>query len=127
MKQKAHIGKANNQTFVQIPISELMNKLKYLCEYNGINYVEQEESYTSQADFFSNDYIPIFDEKDTARYTFSGKRITRGQYKSATGMVLNADVNGALNIMLKSRLGGSKLTILQSRGNLDMPVRIRVS
>ena len=43
------------------------------------------------------------------------------------GMVLNADVNGALNIMLKSRLGGSKLTTLQSRGNLDMPVRIRVS
>jgi len=104
-----------------------MNKLKYLCEYNGINYVEQEESYTSRADFFSNDYIPVYDEKDTTKYTFSGKRITRGQYKSATGMVLNADVNGALNIMLKSRLGGSKLTILQSRGNLDMPVRIRVS
>lgn len=127
MKKKAHMGKANNQTFVQIPISELMNKLKYLCEYNGINYVEQEESYTSRADFFSNDYIPIFDKKDTTRYTFSGKRITRGQYKSATGMVLNADTNGALNIMLKSRLGGSKLTILQSRGNLDMPVRIRIS
>ena len=120
MKQKAHMGKANNQAFVQIPISELMNKLKYLCEYNGINYVEQEESYTSRADFFSNDYIPIFDEKDTTRYTFSGKRITRGQYKSAMEL-LNADVNGALNIMLK--VDWEVVNLLSYRvGNLDMPV-----
>ena len=127
MKQKINIGKKNNQTFVQIPIGILAEKLKYLSEYNNIAYVEQEESYTSKADFFSNDIIPIFGDKKETVVKFSGSRISRGQYKSAIGKIINADINGALNIMLKSRLGGSKLITLQSSGNLDMPLRIRIS
>lgn len=127
MKKNINIGKQNNQIFVQIPTSILAEKLKYLSEYNQIAYVEQEESYTSKADFFSNDTIPTYDLTLKTKHSFSGKRISRGQYKSATGKTINADVNGALNIMLKSSLGGSKLTTLQSSGNLDMPMRIRVS
>ncbi|MDX5853712.1 transposase [Bacillus cereus group sp. BfR-BA-01363] len=127
MKQRIHIGKKNNQTFVQIPIGILICKLQYLCEQNQIRFVEQEESYTSKSDFFSNDILPIHEKGSSETYHFSGKRISRGQYASKTGMILNADVNGALNIMRKSNLGGQALMTLQNRGNLDMPMRIRVS
>ena len=92
-----------------------------------IDFKEQEESYTSKADFFSNDFIPIYDEGNTKVYMFSGRRVTRGQYQSANSKTYNADCNGALNIMRKCSLGGSELTALQSSGNLDMPMRIRIS
>lgn len=127
MKTKVNIGKANNQSFTQIPISRLADKLRHICELEGIAYVEQEESYTSKADFFGGDEIPVYAEKETTKHKFSGRRISRGQYKSSTGRIINADVNGALNILSKSKLGGTKLQALQSNGNLDMPLRIRVS
>ena len=31
-------------------------------------------------------------------YTFSGKRTSRGKYRSKDGIVINADLNGAANI-----------------------------
>ena len=46
--------------------------------------------------------MPVYKSDDTEEYYFSGKRINRGQYRTAHGQVLNADVNGALNIMRKS-------------------------
>ncbi|MBO7712181.1 MAG: transposase [Methanobrevibacter sp.] len=98
-KREINISKQNNQNFVQIPHGKLREKLKYLCELYGIVYVEQEESYTSKASFFDDDFLPTYDANNSQPYKFSGRRITRGQYKSATGTVLNADVNGALNIL----------------------------
>ena len=77
-------------------IGKLIDKLEYLCELNGITLVMQEESYTSKASFWDKDVIPVYKSDDTEEYHFSGKRIHRGQYRTASGQVLNADVNGAL-------------------------------
>ena len=94
-QKDSNIGRRNNQTFVNIPYGKLIDKLEYLCELNGIIVVMQEESYTSKASFWDKDVIPVYKSDDTEEYYFSGKRINRGQ-------VLNADVNGALNILRKS-------------------------
>jgi len=124
-KRDINIGKSNNQKFTQIPHGNLRLKIQSLCERYGINYIEQEESYTSKADFFANDILPVFNADNPQEYSFSGKRISRGQYKTCQGTVINADCNGALNILRKSNL--VDLTVLQSRGCLDQPERIRVS
>ena len=116
-QKDSNIGKRNNQTFVNIPCGKLRDKLEYLCELNGIILVMQEESYTSKASFWDKDVIPVYKSNDTEEYLFSGKRIHRGQYRTASGQVLNADVNGALNIMRKSSV--VDVNILYSRGEVD--------
>lgn len=124
-QQGSNIGKANNQNFVNIPYGLLRSKLEYLCELNSINYVEQEESYTSKASFFDRDEIPVYNSDNPKSYTFSGKRVNRGLYKSSTGYTYNADINGALNILRKSNV--VDLTILYSRGEVNTPIRIRLA
>lgn len=124
-QRNSDIGKKNNQNFVNIPFSKLQSKLEYLCEFYGIKYVDQEESYTSKASFFDMDIIPEYKEKDNIEYSFSGKRVRRGMYKTLKGYILNADVNGALNILKKSKV--VDLEVLYHRGEVDTPIRIRVS
>ena len=104
-KQEINIGSKNNQNFVSIPFRKILNILKYKLEDNGIEYKEQEESYTSKASYLDNDDIPIYKE-ETEEIKFSGKRIKRGIYKSKQEKIINADLNGALNILKKS---GEKL------------------
>ena len=104
-KQEINIGSKNNQNFVSIPFRKILNILKYKLEDNGIEYKEQEESYTSKASYLDNDNIPIYKE-ETEEIKFSGKRIKRGIYKSKQEKIINADLNGALNILKKS---GEKL------------------
>ena len=123
-KRDINIGNHNNQNFVQIPHGLLREKLKYLCEFHGINYHEQEESYTSKASFFDNDKLPVYNADNPQSYTFSGKRITRGQYRTSTGYTFNADINGALNILRKCNL--ISLKTLQNRGCVNQPQRIRL-
>ena len=124
-QRNSNIGKANNQTFVNIPYGKLREKLEYLCELNGITYVKQEESYTSKASFWDKDEIPVYNDDNPKVYMFSGIRIHRGMYQCANGKRINADVNGALNILRKSSV--VDLTVLYSRGEVDTPVRIRVA
>ena len=124
-QKDSNIGKRNNQIFVNIPYGKLRDKLEYLCELNGIILVMQEESYTSKASFWDKDVIPVYKSDDTEEHHFSGKRIHRGQYRTASGQVLNADVNGALNIMRKSSV--VDVNILYSRGEVDTPIRIRIA
>ncbi len=121
----SHMGKQNNQNFVNIPYGLLRDKLSYLCELNGITYVEQEESYTSKASFWDKDNIPVYNDDPPKEYQFSGNRIHRGMYRTASGIRFNADVNGALNIMRKSSV--VDLSILYGRGEVDTPVRIRIA
>ena len=121
----SHMGKQNNQSFVNIPYGLLKDKLSYLCELNGITYVEQEESYTSKASFWDKDNIPVYNDHNPKEYQFSGNRIHRGMYMTAGGIRFNADVNGALNIMRKSSV--VDLSILYGRGEVDTPVRIRIA
>ena len=123
-KREIHIGAQNNQNFVQIPHGQLREKLAYICDLYGINYVEQEESYTSKASFFDNDSLPTYNADNPQKYNFSGTRITRGQYRTSTGYIFNADVNGALNILRKSKL--VNLRVLQDRGCVNQPRRIRI-
>ena len=124
-QRNANIGKANNQNFINIPYGKLREKLEYLCELNDINYVKQEESYTSKASFFDKDKIPVYNADNPQEYKFSGNRIHRGMYQCANGQLINADVNGALNILHKSSV--VSLKALYSRGEVDTPVRIRVA
>ena len=100
-KQDTNIGKVNNQNFVQIPFNRLIQMLNYKCKLAGINCVIQEESYTSKASFIDNDEIPVYKEGERPECNFSGKRIKRGLYCSSSGIRINADVNGSLNILKK--------------------------
>ena len=122
---KANLGKRNNQIFTQLPFGKIREKLEYLCKRYNINYILQEESYTSKASFFDNDELPIYNADNPQTYEFSGKRIKRGLYQTKNNYLFNADCNGALNILRKS--SAVDLSILCSRGELDTPKRIRVS
>ena len=124
-QRNTQIGKVNNQSFVNIPYGKLREKLEYLCELNGITYVKQEESYTSKASFWDKDDIPVYNEDNPQSYVFSGKRVYRGLYRCSDGRTLNADANGALNILRKSSV--VDLRVLYSRGDVDTPIRIRVA
>ena len=121
----SNLGKQNNQSFVNIPYGKLRDKLDYLCELYSIQFVKQEESYTSKASFWDKDDIPVYNADNPKDYSFSGKRIHRGSYRTSKGKVFNADVNGALNIMRKSSV--VDLNILYGRGEVDTPVRIRIA
>jgi len=124
-QKNINMSKQNNQNFVNIPYGQLRSKLEYLCELNGITFVKQEESYTSKASFWDKDNIPVYNADNPKEYQFSGKRVHRGLYKTSTGKTLNADINGALNIMRKSNV--VDLGILYARGEVDTPVRIRIA
>ena len=97
-KNEINLGKRNNQNFVNIPYTKFINQLTYKCQLLGITVITREESYTSKASFLDYDEIPNY--KDENKPKFSGKRIKRGLYRSTTRKI-NADVNGAYNIMVK--------------------------
>jgi len=93
-KQSINIGKKNNQSFTQIPHARLIDQLTYKCQLAGIKVVVTEESYTSKCSAL--DLEPI-----QKHFTYVGKRVKRGLFKSAKGILLNSDVNGSANIVRK--------------------------
>ena len=93
-KQNASMSKVSNQKFVDIPYQMLLQQLKYKCENVGINYIETEESYSSGTSFLDGEE-PIKQNYDKSR------RIERGLFKSNSGLLINSDVNGSLQIMTK--------------------------
>ncbi|BAU14140.1 transposase IS605 OrfB [Leptolyngbya sp. NIES-3755] len=105
-KLDANMGRLNNQTFVQMPLGKLKDRLKQLCELHGIRFEETEEAYTSKASYLDGDSLPKFGEKPDG-WKASGNRVRRGLYQSADGSIVNADLNGAANILRKvaSKLG----------------------
>lgn len=100
-KQKNDIGKVNNQNFNSIPHYKLKQMIQYKAENYGIRVIEQEESYTSKADVTAKDIIPVYGETKV-KPVFSGKRIERGLYFCSKGYCINADCNGAANILRKA-------------------------
>lgn len=124
-KRGMNLGKKNNQQFTQISFGSLREALKNLCERYGIRYVEQEESYTSKASFLDLDDIPVYNAENPYKGTFSGKRVHRGLYRFSDGRIVNADVNGAANILRKSKQNFDFEGLC--RGLLASPLRIRVS
>ena len=93
-KQNIKLGKRNNQNFVQIPFNDFIGQLSYKCRQVGINVILTEESYTSKCSFLDNEAVQ-------KHQSYLGKRIKRGLFKSSTGKLINADVNGACNILRK--------------------------
>ena len=98
MKQSLNLGKRNNQQFVNIPHYRLIEMLTYKAELKGIKVIITEESYTSQSSALDRDELPKYGEE---KPLFKGKRLARGLYKMGTNQLLNADVNGAFNIIRK--------------------------
>ena len=101
-KNEINMGNQNNQHFCFISHSFIIKKIEELAIKAGIVVLQTEESYTSKASFLDGDVIPVFKKSSNAKYSFSGKRIHRGLYKTKEGIVLNADVNGASNIIKKA-------------------------
>lgn len=93
-KQDINIGKRNNQNFVQIPYNQFIQMITYKAQLQGIKVIQREESYTSKCSFIDNETI-------CKHETYMGKRIKRGLLMSACGRLINADLNGALNILKK--------------------------
>ncbi|EJQ93733.1 IS605 OrfB family transposase [Bacillus cereus ISP3191] len=116
-KQNSHMGKKNNQKFVQIPFHKLIAAIENKCIKEGIRFFKQEESYTSKASFLDKDPVPVWSKDDRTQYHFSGKRITRGLYQSKAGTCIHADINGALNTLQKSQ-------IVELDGNLKVKTPI---
>lgn len=94
-------SKLENRNFCMIPFNKLIEILKYKCEENGIECIEQEESYTSKASFLNNDYIPVYGEENK-EYEFSGWRNGRMYKIKGKDQRIHADLNGAFNIMRKA-------------------------
>ena len=122
-KQEIDLGRKNNQSFVQVPTTKLKDRISQLCKQYRIEFVETEESYTSAASFLDNDFLPTYGEKPS-EWKSSGKRIKRGLFRTAFNWRINADCNGAANIIRKvSMTLGLDLSGV-SRGSLTTPHRI---
>ncbi len=100
-KDEINIGKVNNQKFVSIPFQSLISKIEYKAKKYNIKVIIQEESYTSKSDSLALDKLPIYKKNCDEKYVFLGKRKKRGLYQSSIGKLINADVNGAINILRK--------------------------
>ena len=100
-KQNINFRKKDKQNFIQIPFNSLISKIKEKLNCYGIEVLEQEESYTSKASALDFDKIPVYNDK-SADTKFSGNRTKRGLYRTKQGILINADLNGALNIMRKA-------------------------
>ncbi len=125
VKTNSNLGKRNNQNFVAIPTSRLKNKIKELAESVGIIFTETEEAYSSKSDFLAGDLLFKFGEKPE-KYKFSGRRITRGTYKSKFGLIC-ADALGGINCLKKvaTQLGISLAEV--GRESLTVPKRYGLS
>ena len=93
-KQDINLGKSNNQKFVQIPFNMFIHMVTYKSQLEGVEVVAREESYTSKCSFLDNEEI-------CKHEVYKGKRIKRGLFRSYDGRLINADLNGALNILRK--------------------------
>ena len=115
-KQNINIGSSNNQKFVQMPFARLRSYLKYKCEMSGIRFICNEESYTSKCDALAYEPVGKHD-------IYLGKRVKRGLFRSSVGKLINADVNGAINILRKV-VGDSEIASrIIGSGLLLSPVR----
>ena len=126
-KQEANMGRVNNQKFCYIPHSKFIEMLKYKAKMKGISVFDNEESYTSKASFLDNDVIPVFSTDEHEPYKFSGKRKYRGLYKSKDGILLNADVNGAFNILRKGLNVNAEALLPSVKGFVFNPTRVKVT
>lgn len=131
-KQDISIGKRNNQNFVSVPHANFIEMLRYKCSLKGVNFILTEESYTSKCSFIDNESLCSHKKNKVIVDSISGNlviksvddyvgdRVERGLFRSATGIEINADVNGALNILRKvvPEFNILNLTSLSSFGSM---------
>ncbi|OKY78483.1 MAG: IS605 OrfB-like transposable element containing RNAse H-like and Zn finger domain [Candidatus Methanohalarchaeum thermophilum] len=121
-RQGINLGDSNNEKFVQISFDKFKQKLKHKLEFYDIEFKLVDESYTSKCSFFDSESIEHHEE-------YVGSRVERGLFKTSDGVLINADVNGALNIAkkgLKEIDEGKPETLgVGCSGGVDTPRRIR--
>lgn len=125
-KQDINIGKVNNQNFTNISHLKLVKMLEYKCQLYGINFILQEESYTSKSSFLDKDILPVYKPNEDKKHSFLGTRLKRGLYQTKEGDFLNADVNGSYNIMRKV-VGNTIYDIVNPIEVCSMPYKYSVS
>ena len=124
-RQEINLGSKTNQKFVQIPTARLKDRIAQLCKQYGIKFIETEESYTSKASYVDGDFLPVFGSKPEW-WKASGRRVSRGLYQASSGLKINADANGAANILRKVAVKlGFNLSGISS-GELIAPLKIRL-
>ncbi|AHJ27834.1 Transposase, IS605 OrfB [Nodularia spumigena CCY9414] len=124
-RQEINLGSKTNQKFVQIPTARLKDRIAQLCKQYGIKFIETEESYTSKASYVDGDFLPVFGSKPEG-WKASGRRVSRGLYQASSGLKINADANGAANILRKVAVKlGFNLSGISS-GELIAPLKIRL-
>ncbi|MGI1827767.1 RNA-guided endonuclease InsQ/TnpB family protein [Ligilactobacillus salivarius] len=103
-KRSSNMGKRINQNFIGIPHQKMIEMIEYKANLAGIVVIQANEAYTSQTSFLDNE-IPINQNSDKARKRKGlspvKRRVKRGLFKSNKGILINADVNGALQILRK--------------------------
>lgn len=114
-KNEVNMGKENNRNFVHIPHSALINMLRYKVEEIGGRLIEINESHTSKCSFLDDEKICHHDK-------YIGKRVKRGLFKTAKDQLINADINGSLNITKRGM--GASFTHDKSVFN---PIKIDIS
>jgi IS605 OrfB family transposase len=122
-KDSANMGKKTNQKFVQIPTAKLKNRIEQLCEQYGIEFIETEESYTSKTSFLDDDFLPAIGAKPEG-WKSSGTRTNRGLFKTGNGIKVNADCNGAANIIRKVATMTKFDLVGVCRGALSAPKKV---
>ena len=101
---KPNMGPRQNQIFTHMAFKQFRQKLTTQCAKYDIQLIIQEESYTSKSSFLDDDILPTYNKNNTEKYKYKykGRRVYRGLYKTQTGILINADVNAAANIIRKS-------------------------
>ena len=117
-KQEINIGKRNNQHFVSIPHSKLIDKISYKAKLFGIEVITHEESYTSKIDHLA--FEPLKKQE-----VYLGKRKKRGLFQSSVNKLLNADINGAIGIGRKV-FGDSFVKTIIDSGFAFNPIRVNI-
>lgn len=117
-KQNINLGKKNNQKFVEIPFSNLVDKISYKAKLVGIDVKITEESYTSKVDHLAFESLEKHD-------IYSGKRKKRGLFQSSVNQLINADINGSIGIARKV-FGDSAVQQIIGSGLAFNPIRVNI-
>lgn len=113
-------NKTFNQNFVQIPLRKIIDRIVFLSKQTNIAVLEINEAYTSLCSFYDNEQICY-------HQNYKGKRIKRDLFKTSKNELVNADVNAAFNILVKSKTDSVTNLVTLRNSGIVMPKRIFIS
>ena len=117
-KRGIDLGRHTNQSFVCVPHGDFVGLLRYKCMRLGLRFVEVNESHTSKCSSIDGEAVCHHE-------VYMGRRVRRGLYRSSRDGYINADINGAVNIMRKAVGDGlGRCLFPADRGFWRNPVRI---